>query len=269
MEDLTIFEKHSELFTTNIGMYYCGKRIKTKNHTYGPEIRTHYLLVLVKSGSAVLHKDGKDIPFGKNDLLVMFPDEKIHYTALTDWSINWIGVCGDGLEEIFEALCVTRKYPLLHTHNTETLLQIMNKLYDIKYDNTLGCKYATNSLLLNFFAELIANTDKAVGADPVATATEIIKYNYNNDISIKALAEMLFLDSAYFSRLFKEKLRVSPKQYILNLRLEKAKELLCESDYTIKEISLTVGFADSLYFSKLFYKKTGLSPTSYRKTAAK
>ena len=50
MYDNTMFEKHTEIFKGDIGMYYCGKRIGTKNHVYGPEIRSHFLFVLVEKG---------------------------------------------------------------------------------------------------------------------------------------------------------------------------------------------------------------------------
>ena len=54
MADETLFEKHTEIFNGDMGMYYCGKRTGTKNHVYGPEIRSHFLIVLVEKGSAVL-----------------------------------------------------------------------------------------------------------------------------------------------------------------------------------------------------------------------
>ena len=56
MVDTTIFEKQLELdIPSDLGIYYSGKRINTKNHVYGPEIRNHYLFVLVNNGSACLY----------------------------------------------------------------------------------------------------------------------------------------------------------------------------------------------------------------------
>ena len=82
---------------------------------------------------------------------------------------------------------------------------------------------------------------------------------------MQGLADSFYLDEAYFSRLFKEKTGLSPKQYLLNVRLKRAKELLSETVYPIKEISTATGFSDPLYFSKLFLKKEGISPSLYRK----
>ena len=76
MSDATLFEKHTEIFNGDIGMYYCGKRISTKNHIYGPEIRSHFLIVLVEKGNAVLYRDENEILFKDKDMLVMFPEKK-------------------------------------------------------------------------------------------------------------------------------------------------------------------------------------------------
>lgn len=83
-------------------------------------------------------------------------------------------------------------------------------------------------------------------------------------MNIKALSDSLFLDSAYFSRLFKKRTGMSPKQYLLKIRMERAKELLLTTDHSIKEIAATVGYNDPLYFSKLFYKAEGMAPSKYR-----
>ena len=264
MYDNTIFEKHTEIFTGDIGMYYCGKRINTKNHVYGPEIRSHFLIVLVNSGTAVLYRNEKEIPFKTNDILVMFPGEKIYYEAKTDWSIKWIGVSGDQLEAILGIVGISREKPIFTPKNSKELEEIITKLYDLEYDNSLFVKYKIQSLLYEFFSLLISNKKEKNASSPIESAVQIINYNYNNNLNIKDIAKSLFLDNAYFSRLFKEKMGLSPKKYILNLRIEKAKELLTDTNHHIKEISITTGFADPLYFSRIFCKLEGMTPSEYR-----
>ena len=90
MPDNTLFEKHTEPLSDGLGMYYCGKRVKTKNHVYGPEIRSHFLIVFVVEGNAVLKQADRDIAIKKDNILVMFPGERIYYRAVSDWSIQWI-----------------------------------------------------------------------------------------------------------------------------------------------------------------------------------
>ena len=98
MNDPTLFERHSDAFISDIGLYYSGKRVSTKNHVYGPEIRSHYLLVYVEKGNAVLYRKRKSLSFGEGQMLVMFPGEKVFYKAQTEWTIRWIGISGKQID---------------------------------------------------------------------------------------------------------------------------------------------------------------------------
>ena len=71
-------------------------------------------------------------------------------------------------------------------------------------------------------------------------------------------------DKDYMSRKFKEEMGVGVVEYINQIRINKAKELLCNTDQTIHEVSDHIGFADQKYFSRQFKKETSLSPTEYR-----
>lgn len=223
--------------------------------------------MLVEKGEAVLHASRGPVPFGTRDLLVMFPGEKIFYETHSDWTIRWIGVNGNGAEEIFAHLGVTRAHPIMRPAAFEDLLSIVADLYEISDSTSLSAKYRTQSLLFRFFSVLLENQSKPAPEDPISSALEIMKYNYNNDLNITDLAARLFLDSAYFSRLFRRRVGMSPKQYVTHLRMESACSLLSTTSHSIKEIALTVGFRDPLYFSKLFLKTYAITPSAFRARA--
>jgi Transcriptional regulator containing an amidase domain and an AraC-type DNA-binding HTH domain len=67
-----------------------------------------------------------------------------------------------------------------------------------------------------------------------------------------------------FRKIFKETTGLSPNQYHLNLRLDKAKDLLTSTNLTINEVAYQTGFDSIFYFSRLFKKKNGLPPKEYR-----
>lgn len=266
MGDPTLFERHSDSFTTNIGLYYCGKRIETKNHVYGPEIRSHYLIVYVEKGKATLFRNKQKITFGEGQMLVMFPGEKIFYKAQTLWSIRWIGVSGEQVNTIFKLLGVTPQYPIWTPPPATYIPELMEQLYVLQLENTLASKYQTQSLICELFSYMLTAVQETTKCgDAIYTAKKIIHYNYNNNLTISELAKKVFLEPAYFSRLFKQTTSYSPKEYINKIRLEKAKELLTTTSHSIKNIANTVGYKDSLYFSRLFTKRENCSPTEYRK----
>lgn len=98
---------------------------------------------------------------------------------------------------------------------------------------------------------------------------QIISYldtHYNEKISLDAIAQNMYLSSVYISKIFKDETGESPINYLIKIRLEKAKEMLVslKSD-SVKEIATLVGYEDVYHFSKLFKKYYGMSPLHYRK----
>ena len=146
----------------------------------------------------------------------------------------------------------------------------MEKIYVAQDDNSVTAKYKTQSLLCKLFAYMLSTLEKTPAysnaEDVISSIKSMIDYNYNN-VSVSVLSEKACLTPEYFSRLFKEKTGLSPKQYILRIRLDKAKEMLVNTDYPIKNIAVTVGFKDPLYFSRIFVKREGVSPSEFRNAA--
>lgn len=266
MKDNTLYEIKTNLYNDlDIGIYYCGKRINTLDHAYGPAIRNHYLFVLVNGGEATLYGE-KERKLKEHDLLVMCPGEKIYYKAHTPWSIQWIGLYGKTVEEYTKKLGVNGKNPIFHVSLYSELETVMQKLYSLAKDTSAAADLLKVSLVYNFFSILFQSSDYKHDTDHIDTAVNIIDYNFNTDITVEKIANSLHLTPSHLTRSFRAKTGLSPKQYILNKRIEYAKELLTSSNATIFEIANSVGFSDQLYFSRIFKIKENISPSEYRKS---
>ena len=88
--------------------------------------------------------------------------------------------------------------------------------------------------------------------------------NYMNNISLDDISKNMYISPVYISKTFKEKTGESPINYLINLRLEKAKNLLLTTEAPIKVIAHSVGYSDAYYFSKLFKKYYEYSPHKFR-----
>ncbi len=88
--------------------------------------------------------------------------------------------------------------------------------------------------------------------------------HYAQDISLEMMAELLDFSPFYLSKLFKSSFGTSFIDYLTELRLGAAKDLLADPSLSAKEIGEQVGYPNSNYFTKLFKKKTGLTPIEYR-----
>lgn len=100
--------------------------------------------------------------------------------------------------------------------------------------------------------------------NPVNNAIFYINHHLNEYIDIAGLSKMCAMSESTFRRCFKAASGVSPKRYINNLRIKKAKQMLANSDASISEICSLLGFYDNAYFTKSFKKIIGKTPAEYR-----
>jgi two-component system response regulator YesN len=96
-------------------------------------------------------------------------------------------------------------------------------------------------------------------------AKEFIWGNYHQEISLKKIAEAVGINPFYLSHLFRKEMGISFLEYLTSVRLSIAKKLLQQTNLSIIEICLEVGYQDPSHFAKVFRKKEGIRPTEYRK----
>ncbi|MBD2844064.1 helix-turn-helix transcriptional regulator [Paenibacillus sp. IB182496] len=92
-----------------------------------------------------------------------------------------------------------------------------------------------------------------------------IRLHYAGPLTAKELASRACISEGHLRAVFRESLRMSPYQYVIHVRLSKAKQLLLTTDRTLQEISSSVGFDDLSHFISLFRRKIGVTPAHYRK----
>lgn len=100
----------------------------------------------------------------------------------------------------------------------------------------------------------------------IDSAKIYIQKNYNKDISLDEVSREVNISPYYFSKLFKDETGEGFVEYLTNIRIDKAKGLIADTDYSMKEICQMVGYTDPNYFSRAFKKKVGVTPTEYKET---
>lgn len=93
---------------------------------------------------------------------------------------------------------------------------------------------------------------------------DYIDRNYKKDISAKDVAGILGYSDVYFSKVFKQLFDDNFINYLTKIRIDRAKLLLKDVSFNIKEVGKSVGYADSNYFTKVFKRSVGMSPSEYR-----
>ena len=105
-----------------------------------------------------------------------------------------------------------------------------------------------------------------------SVANQICMYidaHYQEEIHRDQLAELVFLNTDYMSRIFKKEKGISISTYILQKRVDEAKKLLVQSNLPINTVSLYVGYSNFSYFTKMFKENTGYTPLEYRRKVKK
>lgn len=102
-------------------------------------------------------------------------------------------------------------------------------------------------------------------ARPILEAKKYIQEHYQEALRLEDVSSVIGFNATYFSTLFKKETGQNFMDYLTELRISKAKELLCETDISISDAAEMVGYRDLKYFSRLFKKITGISPSDYKK----
>lgn len=114
----------------------------------------------------------------------------------------------------------------------------------------------------------IAQSKELQEVRPIKYCKQYINEHYSEQITLESMARELYLNPVYLGALFKSKTGISFTNWLLTVRIEKAKELLKTSQLSIYEIAERVGYQDAKHFSRLFAKHEGIKPNEYRKLYA-
>ena len=170
-------------------------------------------------------------------------------------------------DEYGEGFIASEKPLLFKVSNTEyyhRLFSQMSKISDASIKST--------SKLNAYFFEIVSSLCELFYSKSkikknfhiIEKGIKYLETDHKLDKSVAEIADMCMVSENYFRRLFKEYAGVSPKEYILNAKIDKAK-LRLQEDYTpIAEIAEICGFPDVAYFCRVFKKRTGFTPFSYR-----
>lgn len=234
--------------------------------------RDVYILHYVVDGGGKLL--GSRFDSDRGYLIVPNELEIIEADSEQPYESYWIMFKGSGAKRILSLCGLEHHNSVFPFSAGKECAQIIRKaLFDLDTAN-----YSEEAALLQaaFYQILALHLKDSSAADsgsesPARQIRRFINNNYYQKIEFTALARRFGYTRNYISTLFKNKYGISPSDYLANLRIEKAKELLTDSteNLSVGQIALAVGFSDALYFSRLFSKKTGVSPSKYRQIEAK
>ena len=244
-------------------------------------------LAFVLSGTGKYHIEGQIYEVNEGDLLIFRPG--VHHQALyvpeaevpaTEFFVGFCDVqlpgrepndvplpgggyilhtSGELRQKIFRicssmeaesAVCWQGRYHMLKAYLMQLLLLILKEQAPLPKSRK---GYSFESLNRKYVVEQIVG---------------YFEDHYSEKISLDTIAENMYLSPFYISKIFKSETGDTPIRHLINIRLERARELLVQEEMSIQEVAAAVGYEDAYHFSKLFKKYYGKSPSQLRKENA-
>ena len=255
-------------------IYTCGYETCKPSHSYGPVVRSGYLIHYILGGKGIYKTDGRIYQLSEGDAFLIRPNTLIYYEAdrYHPWTYTWIGFQGLKMDEYFKRTSLLES-PCFHYDRDDRVRLCHEKMFEA-YNLPENRDLMMNSILYEYLY-LLASKFPRKSIPPkekkisyVEEALRYIEANYAHSVNIQVIADHLNIERTYLYRLFKDITGVSPQEYLLDYRIRRACSLLKETDLPVSDIARSVGYGDALYFSRLFKQKKGSPPSEYRKGQA-
>lgn len=256
----------------DIKLYYCGTGDCENNFSWGPGIKDHYKLHYVHSGKGIFKAGDTTYHLSKGDGFLVCPDVIVSYRPAPgeQWNYSWVAFNGLNAENYLKRANLTAASPIFKCSDEDRINNCFNEIFESTTSEksmdlrSLSAFYNLLSIIIDEAAEY---RDKGPGKPKEAyikQAIEFIDTNYSRKISVEEIAEYIGINRKYLCQIFSDIINVSPQNYLINFRLQKACDLLAGSNLAINEISNSVGYGDPYLFSKVFKKYKGVSPKLFR-----
>ncbi|GAB3752153.1 AraC family transcriptional regulator [Spirosoma pomorum] len=187
----------------------------------------------------------------------------------TGWEEFWVGYRGHYAEYLMRQECFDPQQPMMRIGFRAELINVFTRLIDtLKHEGIAYRQIATCQVIQLLGLVYSSALLKDVGRNRKEQLVHQVRYHiqgaWNKPIDFELLAKEMSVSYVWLRKVFKEVMDVAPGHYQLNLKIEKASQLLVETDLSVSEIAYQCGFESLFYFSRLFRKKKAQSPTEYR-----
>lgn len=238
----------------NLAPFFFGYEACSAGHTFGPAYREYYLIHYVLSGKGTYYREGKTYAINTGDIFIIRPNEITTYQAdpQDPWEYAWLSFLMSE-PPLFLDKPVIHHPPVQH---------IFTYLRDHLQDKMLDGKIY--SLTYELLWILMQKESSHTPEDYASYAKTYFELTYMKHITIEDIAKNLHIDRRYLTGVFRKAYGISPKEYLINLRMQKAVQFI-QAGHNISEASRMAGFTDLSNFYKQYKARYGTVPGIDRK----
>ncbi|HOJ11393.1 MAG TPA: AraC family transcriptional regulator [Clostridiales bacterium] len=255
-----------------------------------PNRHEFFEMVYIKKGNVIFEISGESAEIGPNEMIIIKPKQDHKFIVKSHSGCEFV-VCNFKFEnrvrnDISEVSLEdflnfvrdreTGAFITLKVSAKNDIIMLLDRILKEKQSDEPGTEFLNYLLVLELFVLISRalkmeweNSIKGKSTklkEVIQAAVSFINTNYERDISLRDISKYVFLSPSYFAKAFKEETGKSPISYLIQVRLNRAKELLAATEQKVGEIALAVGFSNQQRFNEIFKKYTGMTPLQYRKT---
>ncbi len=260
--------KSAFFFVQDVGHFWCDKDYYTKREGY-----SSILLIFTVSGNGYARYRDKEYELKAGQVLLMdcFDYQEYFTDNNSLWEIKWMHFHGSTSQEYFN-LIYNKHGAVIDLQDSSCVQAILDEILQRVDKNDLLHEARVSMLITQLLTELLlvggdsgdSYNAKALN-EHVTLALAFVEENYNSSISLSDMASHSCCSEFHFSRLFKKVTGYSPYEYIVKYRVNKAKNLLKNTDKSVEDIAECVGFGSASNFIRTFRELEGMTPLKYRK----
>lgn len=253
----------------SLAVTQCGLQICDNGHSCGPFLYSHYSAHFILSGKGTYTCGGKTYSLCAGQGFMIIPDMPNTYTADIDepWKYIYANFCGADDETLVHSAGLNEDNMIFEFDLTDDMLHDLTMMHSASKDQSARGYDVTGYFLLVMSRLVKANTQRNANTNLpqhyVRRAISYIEDNYPEKITVESIAAYVGIDRTGLYRIFKKNLNISPAQFLISYRLERAKAMMEHDNLTISEIAVSTGFFDAAHFTVAFSKKYGISPGRY------
>ncbi|TDF98347.1 AraC family transcriptional regulator [Paenibacillus piri] len=251
-----------------------GKNIAKPNYHIGPRVTSYFSMHFVVEGQGMFIQDQQHFSLHPGDLFCLFPTKTVEYYTDHVQPLNMTWLAFDGKQSLptLERIGLQPSSPHLSAGLKPDIADTLDSLFELaRSGGAPHADFGRLSLFFRLFEQLckhaaLSGMSRPAGktVDWLQKGRDYLEMHYAEGISVDKVAAYAGVERSHFSKTFQETYGLSPIAFIQQLKMNQAKQMMRDTDYSLTEIALSVGYPDLFSFSKAFKKHIGQSPTGYR-----
>ena len=237
----------------------------------GRVLGEYQLLYIVSGQGEFRSASSPAAPVKAGTVVMLFPDEWHTYAPdpETGWEEWWVGFRGENIDRRVAEGFFSPKTPLLHIGHSAGIVSCYQEIIRSAEEERKGFQQLVTGIVLHLLGSVLFKRDNLQYLDnpiveKINRAREMMRRHIGDNLPPEEIARRLNIGYTWFRRTFRAYVGIAPAQYQLQLRHNKARELLTTTDRTVSEIAAELGFENVSQFSAFFRQREKITATQYR-----